>query len=67
MRHSQHYPKESVTAKRKRLRKLKDISADNEAKLIISKSDVEVLVKPHSLHSLVSMLLDTYSGDYRTV
>ena len=56
-----------VTAKRKRLRKLKDIAAYNVAKLIVSQTDIETLDIPHSLHSLVSMFLDTQSGDYRTV
>ena len=56
-----------VTAKRKRLRKLKDIAAYNVAKLIVSQTDLETLDIPHSLISLVSMFLDTHSGDYRTV
>jgi hypothetical protein len=56
-----------VTAKRKRLRKLKDIAAYNVAKSIVSQTDIETLDIPHSLHSLVSTFLDTQSGDYRTV
>ena len=56
-----------VTAKRKRLRKLKDIAAYNVAKLIVSQTDIKTLDIPHSLHSLVSMFLDTNSGDYHTV
>jgi hypothetical protein len=55
-----------VKAKRKRLRKLKDIAAYNVAKYIVSENDIETLNIPHSLHSLVSMFLDTYSGDYHT-
>jgi hypothetical protein len=55
-----------VKAKRKRLRTLKDIAAYNVAKYIASESDIEILEIPHSLHSLVSIFLDTYSGDYRT-
>ena len=56
-----------VTAKRKRIRRLKDISAYNVAKSIVSQTDIETLDIPHSLQSLVSMYLDTHSGDYRTI
>ena len=55
-----------LKARRKRLRKLKDIAAYNVAKYIASESDVKVLEIPCSLHSLISIFLDTYSGDYRT-
>jgi hypothetical protein len=55
-----------ITAKRKRLRTLKEIAAYNVTKCITSESDVQNLEIPHSLHGLVSMYLDTYSGDYRT-
>ena len=55
-----------VTAKRKRLRKLKDIAAYNVAKLIVSQTDLETLDIPHSLISLVSMFLDTHSGEIWT-
>jgi hypothetical protein len=55
-----------VKAKRKRLRKLKDISAYNVAKFIVSENDIETLNILHSLHSLVSIFLDTNSGDFRT-
>ena len=56
-----------VKAKRKRLRKLKDIAAYNVAKFIVSENDIETLNLPKSLQSLVSKFLDIYSGDYRTV
>ena len=55
-----------VKAKRKRLRKLKDIAAYNVAKFIVSENDIETLDLPNSLQSLVSKFLDIYSGDYRT-
>jgi hypothetical protein len=55
-----------ITAKRKRLRTLKEIAAYNVTKCITSESDVQNLEIPHSLHSMVTMFLDTYSGDYRT-
>ena len=56
-----------VTAKRKRLRKSKDITAYNIAKSIVSESDIATLDIPHSLHTLISMFMDTYSGDYHTL
>ena len=56
-----------VTAKRKRLRTLKQIAAYNVAKNISCKSDVQKLHIPQSLYALVSVFLDTYSGDYRHV
>ena len=56
-----------VKAKRKRLRKLKDIAAYNVAKFIVSENDIKTLNLPNSLQSLVSKFLDIYSGDYRTV
>ena len=56
-----------VKAKRKRLRKLKDIAAYNVAKFIVSENDIETPNLPKSLQSLVSTFLDIYSGDYRTV
>lgn len=55
-----------VKAKRKQLRKLKDIAAYNVAKFIVSENDIETLNLPNSLESLVSRFLDIYSGDYRT-
>ena len=56
-----------VTAKRKRLRTLKQIAAYNVAKNISCKSDVQKLHIPQSLYTLVSVFLDTYSGDYMRV
>ena len=53
-----------ITAKRKRLRTLKQIAAYNVAKCISSKSDVQNLHIPQSLYKLVSIFLDTYSSDY---
>ena len=55
-----------VKAKRKRLRKLKDIAAYNIAKFIVSENDIKTLNLPNSMQSLVSKFLDIYSGDYRT-
>ena len=55
-----------VKAKRKRLRKLKDIAAYNVAKFIVSENDIKTLFLPNSMQSLVSKFLDIYSGDYRT-
>ena len=56
-----------LKAKRKRLRTLKDIAAYNVAKYSESTSDVKVLKIPLCLHNLVSIFLDTYSGDYLSV
>jgi exonuclease I len=56
-----------LKAKRKRLRILKDISAYNVAKYTVSGSDVKVLKISLCLHDLVSIILDTYSGDYLSV
>ena len=55
-----------VKAKRKRIRKLKDIAAYNVAKFIVSENYIETLNLPNSLKSLVSRFVDIYSGDYRT-
>ena len=55
-----------LKAKRKRLRKVKDISAYNVAKYLSSESDVKLLQIPLCLHDLVRVFLDTYSGDYRS-
>ena len=56
-----------ITAKRKRLRTLKQIAAYNVAKCISSESDIQRLHIPLSLYKLVSKFLDTYSGDYMCV
>ena len=56
-----------VTAKRKRIRTLKQIAAYNVAKNISCKSDVMKLHIPQSLYKLISVFLDTYSGDYMSI
>ena len=56
-----------ITAKRKRLRTLKQIAAYNVAKYISGKSDIMKLQIPQSLNRLVSIFLDTYSGDYMRI
>jgi hypothetical protein len=56
-----------LTAKRTRLRTLKDIASYNVAKYTESTSDVKFLTIPPCLHNLVSLFLDTYSGDYLPV
>ena len=56
-----------MNAKKKWLRTLKQIAAYNVAKCISSKSDVQNLHIPQSLYKLVSIFLDTYSGDYMSV
>jgi hypothetical protein len=48
-------------AKRKWLRKLKEIAAYNVAKFIVSENDIKTLNFPNSLQSLVSKFLDIYS------
>lgn len=53
-----------ITAKRKQLRTLKQISAYNVSKCITSENEIQKLELPHCLYKLVSMFLDTYSGDY---
>ena len=52
-----------ITANRKRLRTLKQIAAYNVAKCISSESDIEKLHIPQSFYKLVSMILDTNSGN----
>ena len=56
-----------ITARRKKLRTLKQIAAYNVAKYISCKSDVKKLHILHSLYKQVSIFLDTYSGDYMRV
>ena len=56
-----------ITAKRKQLQTLKQIAAYNVAKCISYNGDVQRLQIPQSLHQLVSIFLDTYSGDYLSV
>ena len=56
-----------ITAKKKRLHTLKQIAAYNAANCNLSESDVQNVHIPQSLYNLVSMFLDTYSGDYMCV
>ena len=69
IQHDETFPNlgQGLTAKRKRLRTLKDIAAYNVAKYTASTSCVKVLTIPPCLHNLVSTFLDTYSGDYLSV
>ena len=54
----------TLKAKRKRLRRLKDIAAYNVAKQISSEDYVEYLELPTTLKSLVKTFIVTYSGNY---
>ena len=56
-----------IEGKKKRLRTLKDVAAYNVAKYIASRSDVYLLKIALCLHDLVTIFLDTYSGDYLSV
>ena len=53
-----------IKAKRKRLRRLKDIAAFNVAKHLASESDVESLYIPKTLKPIVRKYIITYSGSY---
>ena len=53
-----------ITAKRRKLRKLEQISAYNVAKCLSSEDDIGKLYIPRSLYRVVATFLDTYSGDY---
>ncbi len=53
----------AITARRRKLRKLKDISAYKVAGLISGKSDINKLQLPISLNRLVASFVDTYSRD----
>ena len=53
-----------IKAKRKRLRRLKDIAAFNVAKHLASESDVESLYIPNTLKPIVRKYIITYSGSY---
>ena len=55
-----------ITAKRTRIRNLREIAAFNVAKYISSENDVKKLKIPSSLYKLITVFLDTYSGDYKT-
>ena len=54
----------TVKAKRKRLRRLKDIAAYNVAKHISSEYDLDYLDIPTTLKPLVKTFIVTYSGNY---
>ena len=53
-----------IKAKRKRIRRLKDIAAFNVAKHLASESDVESLFIPKTLKPIVNKYIITYSGNY---
>ena len=53
----------TLTARRRKLRRLKDISAYKVAGLISAESDLENLKHPIYLNRLVASFLDTYSRD----
>ena len=53
----------TITARRRKLRRLKDISAYIVAGQISGKSDIKNLQLPISLNRLVASFLDTYSRD----
>ena len=53
----------TITARRRKLRRLKDISAYKVAGLISGKSEINKLQLPISLRGLVASFLDTYSRD----
>ena len=53
-----------LKAKRKRLRRLKDIAAFNVAQHLQSEDDVDSLNIPKTLKPLVKLFIVTYSGNY---
>ena len=53
-----------VKARRRRLRRLKEISAYNLAQHLASKGDIESLNIPESVKPLVKKFLITFSGNY---
>ena len=53
-----------ITAKRKKLRTLKEIAAYNVAKCLSNEEDIKQLQIPRSLYKLVTTFLHTYSGSY---
>ena len=54
----------TVKARRRRLRKLKDISAFNLAQHLASEGEIESLNIPESVKPLVKKFLVTFSGNY---
>ena len=53
-----------VNARRRRLRRLKEVSAYNLAQHLASESDIESLNIPKSVKPLVKKFLITFSGNY---
>ncbi len=53
----------TITARRRKLRRLKDITAYKVAGLISGKSDINGLQLPKSLNRLVASFLDIYLRD----
>ena len=53
-----------VKARRRRLRRLKEISAFNIAQHLASEGDIESLNIPESVKPLVKIFLVTFSGNY---
>ena len=58
------YQSFTLKAKRKRLRRLKEIAAFNVAKHIYSEDDLDFLEMPKTLKPLVKTFIITYSGNY---
>ena len=54
----------TIRAKRKKMRRLKDVAAYNVAQCLSCQSDVEDLEVPISLRKLVRPFVITISGDY---
>ena len=54
----------TVKARRRRLRKLKEIAAFNLAQHLASEGDIESLNIPESVKPLVKKFLVTFSGNY---
>ena len=54
----------TLRASRKRLRRLKDITAYNVGQCLVCESDVDHIILPQTLQILVKKFINTYSGDY---
>ena len=54
----------TVKARRRRLRRLKDIAASNLAQHLASEDEIESLNIPESVKPLVKKFLVTFSGNY---